>query len=81
MTREDFLKYLGQQVTHYKTQYSLTEGKEEPLAVALCRRSARIGTKRTRLFPGYDGGNDKDIEPSRRECRAARERVVRTRSR
>ena len=60
MTQDDFLKYLKQQVSKYKAEYSLTDGK----AFGLWYAVDSLGLQEDEAYEAvsYDGGNDKDID-------------------
>lgn len=55
-----FLKYLGDQVRRYRTQYSLTEGK----AFGLWHAADSLELQEDEAYEAvsFDGGNDKDID-------------------
>lgn len=60
MTRDDFLDYLKQQVTRFRADYTLTDGK----AFALWYATDSLGLEEDEAFEAvsFDGGNDKDID-------------------
>ncbi len=60
MTQDEFLKYLGQQVHRYRTEYSLSDGK----AFGLWYAVDSLGLQEDEAYEAvsYDGGNDKDID-------------------
>ena len=60
--KDVFLKYLGDQVMRYKTEYSLTEGKAFGLWYAV--DSLELEEDEAYEAASFDGGNDKDIVES-----------------
>ena len=58
--KEVFLKYLGDKVKRYKTEYSLTEGKAFGLWYAV--DSLELEEDEAYEAASFDGGNDKDID-------------------
>lgn len=60
MTPGDFLKYVNQQVSRYRKEYTLSEGK----AFALWYAVDGLGLQEDEAYEAVslDGGNDKDID-------------------